>query len=326
MRLKRVSPGERAVLERFGWKDGDPVPDNLATIIADAAMDAVDLDNMPPPVDMRTPALKLPQEVDMSKLPEAEQDKYAQVLASLTDAKLKVLAEEELQASFVSDDPTVNSASINAAIRAAAEPTNLFKDDTKDADYASGVKKPEANASEESVQQTSGPKYCNHCGWNQAMDDGIEVTEQDRIGFLQTLLGLQPFSKTFSLYGGRLNVTVRALTPDEVDMCFRQVFLDRSKDRTTNHAEEAEALARYKTCLQIQEITGPDLHYVCPPKMSANDGEDTEVYRRWLQFMKDVDRSETLHRNLLGVVGRFNALVNKLEDNADNESFWPAIG
>lgn len=322
MRLKRVSPGERAVLEKYGWKDGDPVPTNLADVIEQAEADASDLDNMPPPVDMKTPALKLPKEVDLSKMPAAEQEKYAQVLASLTNAKLQKVVEDELQDSYVPDGAGVNASAINDAIRAAAQPSNLIKDDTKEAEYASGAKK---EIPEEPVQ-TSGNKYCAHCGWNKDIPDGIEVTEADRIGFLQTMLGLQPFTKTIRLYGGRLNITVQSLTPDEVDMCFRQVFLDRQNGRTQNHAEEAEALARYKACLQVIEIVGPNLHYVRPTNLPVQDKGETEVFTRWRQFTLELDKSETLHRNLLGAVGRFNAILGKLEDNADNENFWPAIG
>ena len=221
--------------------------------------------------------------------------------------------------SYVPDGAGVNSSAINDAIRAATQP-DLIKDDTKEAEYSAGTKK----ETQEPVQ-TSGSKYCKHCGWDRDLEDGIEVSESDRIGFLQTMLGLQPFVKTIQLYGGRLNITVQALIPDEVDMCFRQVFIDRQKGRTQNHAEEAEALARYKTCLQIAEIVGPNLHYVRPESVPAISGE-TEVYARWQQFIQELDRSETLHRNLLGAVGRFNALLGKLEDNADNENFWPAIG
>ena len=310
------------MLERFGWKDGDPVPDNLAEVIAETSMDAFDLENMPPPVDLRTPALKLPAEVDMANLSLADQEKYSQVFAALTDSKLQAVAAEELQAAMT-DNPAIND-----AIRAAAtwEPRIQLVDDTKDESYATGTKKREEPAEKAEEPKHTGPKYCAHCGHNQAFKDVVEITEVDKVGFLQTLLGLQPFTKAFKLYGGRFNLLIRALQPEEMDLCFRQVFIDRQKERTTNPAEEAEHLARYKACLQISTLVGPGLHYKAPGGLPAapKDG-DTPVYAAWLQFQHDVDKSETLHRILLGTVGRFNQIVQRLEDNADNENFWPAI-
>lgn len=324
MVLKKVSPGERAVLERFGWKDGDPVPENLAELISETAMDAQGLDYMPPPVDLKTPALRLPREVDISKLPSAEQDKYAQVLAALSDSKVQKLAAEELNASLVENGGGVDAFAINQAIRAA----NVLTDDTDAPTYANGAKKREEVAEEIKPQgtQETGPTYCPHCGWNQKQKDELEVTEEDRLSFLQTLLGLQVFSKTYTVYGGALTVRVKSLTPKEADLCFRQVFLDRQAGRTANPAEEAEHLARYKAALQIESVTGPGLAYVAPQHgVSTGTEQDTIVFSIWQQFAVDIDKSEAMHRVLLGVVGRFNALVNKLEDNVDNENFWPAI-
>jgi hypothetical protein len=325
MVLKKVSPGERAVLERFGWKDGDPVPDNLAELIEEAdiaSAPAFDLDNLPPPGSLRTPALKLPVETDVSELPLAEQDKYAQVLAALSDTKLQAIAAEELQASLTDNN------SINDAIRAAAtsEPKITLVDDTDSDTYSTGTKKRTeemVDAKEEDDEPRV--KYCRHCGHNQAIKDVIEVTEVDKIGFLQTLLGLQPFAKEYKLYGGRFTLQLRTLLPEEMDTCFRQVFTDRQKNRTTNPAEEAEHLARYKASLQVVRLTGPGLNYVAPQEHPEAPKGDTYVYQAWLQFQQDVDRSETLHRILLGTVNRFNLLVSRLEDNADNENFWPAI-
>src|ERR1022692_3074292 len=60
-----LTPGERKALESQGWKDGDPLPANLARQIADVTEEA---GTPRPPVPMDTPRVKVPDSVDISQL------------------------------------------------------------------------------------------------------------------------------------------------------------------------------------------------------------------------------------------------------------------
>lgn len=328
---KSVSPGERAVLEKFGWRDGDPIPTNFADIVSSAQQargDATDTRNMPPPVDLKTPALKLPKEIDIKQLPPAEREKYAVVLSALSEAKVQQAVREELGESYV-DDARVDASAINQAIRAATvgpERVLTIEDDRDSDTYASGVKKP---ATAESA--TPKAEFCPHCGYNQNYGDVADVTDEDKINFLQALLGLQPFSKSYTVFGGRLRITVRTLLPHEADLCFRQLYLDRTHARTKNSAEEAECLARYKSSIQVTSVVGPGIMYTGPENISQriaaheDDTETTVMSTLWQEFSQRVDTTETMHRLLLGTVLKFDRLVKRLEDNVDNTDFWPAI-
>lgn len=335
MVLKKVSPGERAVLERYGWRDGDPVPENLTDYLAATgldAQDASDLASMPPPVDLKTPALRIPKEINVEDLPEDDRAKYEAVLSALSDAKVQQLAQDELEASYINSGGEVDAGALNQAINTAAGRGMQLdiSDDRESPTYANGAKKPE-----ESTHTTKG--HCQHCGWNAEIEDTLEVSETDKVNFLQTLLGLQPFTKTYRLFGDRMHLTVRSLRPDELDACFRQVFIDRQKGRTVNPAEEAENLARYKAAFQIVSLVGPGRNYTAMRNLQewegwlehhtlVSDKDDTTARHAWDWFSNNIDTTESLHRVFLGIVVRFNQLVQKLEDNIDNPDFWPAIG
>jgi hypothetical protein len=80
MLIKSLGPGEREVLESAGWKDGDPVPDNIAAIADQAREDANNISQLQPPIDLTTPPLAMPEETDISDLPPAEQAKYMTIM------------------------------------------------------------------------------------------------------------------------------------------------------------------------------------------------------------------------------------------------------
>lgn len=313
MVLKKVSPSERAVLSRFGWKEGDPVPSDLAEIISDIGQD---LKNPPPPVDLKTPVVSIPKEIDIKDLPESEQDKYMQILAALSDAKVEQSLADELDSTLVktAQDPI----GVNNAIRAAS---------------GMGVQLELEDDSTESGEKTvsakqSGSAYCPHCGWDQSNKEVIQITEDDKISFLQSVLGLKPFEKLYTVMGGRLSIVVRTLTPDELDTCFQQLVLDRKSKTTVNPLEEAENLARYRASIQIVSVTSPGGVYRSRTDLSdapARTDGNTYVITALEQFKRELDRSETHHKFLLSKCMQFNELVRRLEDNIDNSDFWPAI-
>lgn len=318
VRLKSPSPGERAVLEQGGWQDGDPVPENLAEIIEQAQREATDIGNLPPPGDLSTPVLKVPLEKDISDLPLDQQDEYRKLLAgALATTKQAVKAEQELDQDLV---PAAGKG-INEAIRAATSPPIID-------DRAAATALPGAAATDKPA-----PVHCQHCGWFLERQDDIEVTEQDKLNYLQALMGLIPFQKQFSLLGGRLHIAVRSLTVEEHDMCYRQFYVDSQKQRFTVREEGADWLSRYRAALQLVSIKGlvelrlPKTHteWSIPEDIKSQlDEDDTPVRGVWFQLCRQALNNADMYRYAVGTVGKFNNLHTKLEANQDNPDFWQA--
>lgn len=322
MILKKVSPGERAVLERVGWKDGDPVPENLADVIADATAQANDIANMPPPVDMRTPTLKVPKEVDIATLPEAEQDRYAKIIDSLAEARQSYNNEQELDESFVENAP----GSVNDAIRAAVTGSNDIKldvtDDTKDAQYANGAKKAKPESELHKHHEN-----CPHCGWLLANEDIVVPTEDDKMSYLITVLGMTAFSKEYLAFGGKLVVKLQTLTVDQLDLCYKQLTADTKNGRVTDMITQAETLGRYRLALQLVSLQGPGINFVNNYDINeaAENEDDTVLVKIQERLARTINLSASLHKTLMVYLTKFNTLVQKMDDNVTNENFWQAI-
>jgi hypothetical protein len=324
MVIKSLAPGEEEVLEAAGWKDGDPVPDNIAAIAAEAKGEATNVSQLPPPVDLTTPPLQMPEETKMEDLPIEEQEKYMSIMQeALVSAKEESDRIETLQSSQVDGA----GEGVNEAIRAALQPTSsavVVEDDTASETYAgTEVRKDAQNEDNGSVDT------CPRCAWRLDVEDVIAPTQQDKSDFLQSILGLQPFYKSYALFGDNLHVTVRSLQPSELDACFRQLFMDTKNEKILTAVDEAETLARYRTCLQVCKLAGGQVNFEFPKDIAdwrlSADEKETPLPAIWEDYNGKVNKSEILHRSIMSVVGEFNQLVAKLEVNSRNPDFWKAI-
>lgn len=309
MILKRVSPGERAVLQRYGWKDGDPVPDDLAMLIDQEALattkEATDRASMPPPVDLKTPKLKLPEEQELS--PE-EQIRYAEVIASLQRSKEEYAQENDLAESYVEANQSVNS-----AIAAAAS------------DRSEVEIEPTSNKKETEHTNTGN---CPHCSWDLSQPSLAEPSEDDKINYMQTFLGDIPFSKDFTLLGGRLHVRLRSLTTPEQEMCLKQATKDiQSNKDLENPAMAIDLLWKYSLAVQLVSLKGPGLALDNESDLTVfqPDANGDFAVKDALEKLMSKISHGGMYRVLIKKMSEFNAIVKKMEDNVDNENFWKAI-
>ncbi len=320
MVIKSLGPGEKEVLEAAGWKEGDPVPNNIADIANKAKEDAANVSQLPPPIDLTTPPLKMPEETKLEDLPHEEQERYMGIMQdALSSAKEETSRLETLQSSQVDGA----GEGVNEAIQAAMSPGSdiVVEDDTDSSTYAgTEVSKDEKN---------EGVESCPRCAWRLDVEDTIQPTEQDKSDFLQSILGLQPYYKIYPLFGDSLYVTVRSLQPTELDACFRQLFMDTKEERIMTAVDEAETLARYRTCLQVYKVHGGQINFQFPKGIDewevTKDEDATKLIKIWKDYNSKVNKSEILHRSIMSVVGEFNQLVAKLESNSRNPDFWKAI-
>ena len=335
MTVTSPSPGERKVLEEAGWQEGDVVPENFHEVREAALASATNLDNMPPPGDLSTPPLTVPAEQDISDLPLDKQKEVQDLLqASLIAAQGEQQAAADLQNSLVEGA----GGGINDAIQLSSQVDLSVSDDTASDTYASGVPKSQDIKKDAEPKGALAPMpNCPRCDFPLHLEETVEVTESDKLNFLQALLGLTQFKKTYHLYGGNLIISLRSLTPEEVDTCFRQVFSDAAHGRVATRSDEHENLVRYRTVLQIVSMQGDNLDLKLPGSLAEwvdslspekrkelEKEDDTPMVSIWSRFMDKINHSESIHRTLLSAVGNFNQLVNKLEANKDTEDFWKA--
>jgi len=327
MIIKSLGPGEREVLESAGWKDGEPVPDNIATIAAQAKEEANNIAQLQPPIDLTTPPLVMPEVTDISDLSPTEQTKYLTVMQeALATTKAEADRQEEIQNSQIPGAGEGINTAIQTAMSATSEAV-VVEDDTASDTYAGTAVPKDGQDKEDKADKISG--VCPRCAWNLALDDPSEPSHQDKSDFLQSILGLKPFCKIYPLFNGNLYVTVRSLQPNELDSIFRQLFMDSKADRILTSVDEGERLARYRTCLQVQKVTGGAMAFNFPESMDdwdlSAEERETPLPAIWDSYSDKVNKSEIIHRSVMSVVGDFNKLMIKLESNSKNPDFWKAI-
>lgn len=320
LRSFKPTEGEREVLEKVGWKDGDPVPENLADIIEEAkkAQQSA-VKNLQPPVPMNTPPLQLPPEQPFSALPEEHQ---ADIYRALQAAKQ---APRE-------DHGFAYGPGVAEAIQAATKPVPAVVDDRTETVYAgTNVPKRQTSSIDTGADEH---RFCVQCGFDQTQPS-LPVDDVDKFVFVQSVLGGVPFQKVYKVLGGSLFVTLRSITPKEKDVIFKQTQKEAENNELLSPMERTEQILRYMLCLRIIKIEGRNLSHDLPDSLEGwitsfkEAGYDTDSQPP-LKLIADylyenIIKTESMHRLLAGLSAEFARLLVKLEVNFQNPDFWKGI-
>lgn len=189
---------------------------------------------------------------------------------------------------------------------------------------------------------------CPHCDWMLSLPDIAEPPYDEKMAFLQCLLGRKLFTKSYQLFGGHVTVTFRTLAPKELDVVYRQAHFVRMEGKLPAEVDFYEFINRYRLMLQLSSVrshgpdgfteelpdgyshtTNPDAVGVWLPaereqQMLLQNETELPVIETWL--FENVFKGEELFSAILFQFRRFNRLVAKLVAMADNPSFWQPTG
>lgn len=222
------------------------------------------------------------------------------------------------------------------------------------ADEGPSVPPPADGEDEEDDAPSTINHICVQCGWDQNVPVIPEPEHQDKIGFLQAILGQQVFSKRYALFGGNLRVTFRTLTIREIDTLYQETFRAQKAGIISTSADYYEYLNRQRLFLQLTALaaTQTALHIKLPDGLTPETHPDANSY--WIDFLKaenayqepdsnnpnsptllmqiqdyvlgKVIRTEQLQRTITHTCNKFNRLVARLEACVDNPDFWSETG
>jgi hypothetical protein len=335
---------EKKDLESVGWQPGDPIPNNLAELLAELSNSATDVENLPPPADMKTPALEVPKEVDIASLP---QDKLQQVKQALEDAKnWDQQRKEQERLTPAESDPSVAEALRFSQQEGGTQveiKNDLPQQTPKPTADKIKTQKPydqnqKTEPQPETPQTSAETKACPNCGWDVHNDGVEEVSETDKGAFLAALLGGKPFTKIFELFGGGVQITVRELMPQEVDAIYMRASVELEDEGPMSDPIERrivfnEIVNRYRLILQIVDIRTSESIKTLPqsleewtPEAQSDKERSSMLPEIAKQVHKEVIPTESLVRVVANCVVRFNKIANRLEVNASNENFYKAAG
>lgn len=179
---------------------------------------------------------------------------------------------------------------------------------------------------------------CPHCGWDLSLQSVVEPGQDEKMGFLHSVLGQKTFIQEYSLFGGKVHVRFRTLTTKEMDVIYNYVFQQRESGEIETIQDYWEKVNRYRLYLQLIYLSASDGSFThqLPDAYSKESNPhatdfwqfpayDPEVgYLDQIEdrILKEVLRTESIQRTISTYCARFNRLVSKLEVMIDNPDFW----
>jgi len=341
MKESDYTPEELATLQTIpGWEVGQPVPDNLAEVLAsishEAAGEARDPDKIPLPQPGDTPPLKVPEPVDISQLPADRQRAIQEGLARAHQAR-----EEEARgpAGVEGAGPGINEAIAGHAVKDMlveddlASPTYSGTEVPKTTPFVDAGVAPPPDLPEGSRTgaQTQLVTECPHCGWDLKEPDPVEPTKDDKDRYLMATAGGIPFQRPYILFGGRMTVVIRELLPSECDQIYKEVWNQRKQGLIQTPQEFFESLTRYRVCLQLVTTNTLEINNKFPENLEAWKGSIvspavTTLPQVLEKVYESALRTESLVRVITKLVAHFNRLTAKMEENWYRSDFWEPIG
>lgn len=209
---------------------------------------------------------------------------------------------------------------------------------------------PEAPADETKLAPATFKQICVQCGWDQERPTIPEPEHQDKIAFLQAVLGQKVFSKRYAVFGGNLRLTFRTLSIREIDALYQETFRAQKAGLVTTAADYYEFLNRLRLYLQLTAMSSAQtaMQIKLPEGLNRETHPGAASY--WEDFLRDkgiyrepspeqpdtptllmqiqdyiltnVLTTEHLQRVVTHTCNKFNQMVVKLEASVDNPDFW----
>jgi hypothetical protein len=277
---------------------------------------------------------------------EQRQKMQTQMAASLGDAEAS--KQEAENAQRIAQQPDVARAAVAASMSMsppAAPADPVERPATRvapDANYTPATGNAERQSTlppeaEEDTMAGSALTHCPHCLWDLMMKDVPEPSHKDKLRFLQTVLGLKPYTQVVVLLGGSLKITFRTLTTAEADTVFMQAYTDRDANEFMSEMDFWERVNRYRLYLQLLHIERAEMAPISMPDgfdkatnpnatayWEVPENADKPLKLIEQHMLTNVLPTETLARIVQTELNRFNQTVSKMEALVDNSDFWKA--
>lgn len=351
-------------LKTLGHDPSKPIPKDLASKIAEAQAQLQG--PVPLPVPLDTPVTRMPQPVDISTLPREKQEEIKRSLRDLQTQladkmtidpnprrTLSVPTLPPATGATVVDDLTPGMAGryepppTPGPGQAAASLQQEARDRAAAAyqqGLAAGRAEPDPltnDAGGPPPDNSAGgllhPAECPHCGYDLKKPDPTAPTDDDKLNFVQAVLGQQRFRKTYSLLGGKLRLTFRSLLTSESNMAFRQVVVDAQKDLRDRLIQDTpfywRNLTTYRTVMALEAVDSAATGTIEVPPIEEIEVDagtyafpDTKLLAVHDEIVQQTMPTETLQQIVGHCYNEFQALCDKLMVMAEDPNFFGAIG
>ena len=206
------------------------------------------------------------------------------------------------------------------AIQAALQKEDTVVVDDRESDTYAGTDVKKDQPAEADTNWDKVIDSCPHCGWDLKLDDPTEVDADDKMVFIQSIMGNKRFVKTYELLGGGLHITFRTLTTKEMDLIYAQLNYEQNRGEVASMDDYYEKLMRYRMCLSVMKFDAgeggiveeyPEVDSFDTPVDTGDDKENTKLFYMLKFFYDKVITSESISRMLGKVLAKFNRLVGE---------------
>jgi hypothetical protein len=351
-----LTPDEEQKLRKLGWKPGDPLPGDLPAKIAAIQKEIKKeveetLPNVP-----KTFKPHIPETVDIESLSAEKRKEIESYLQEFKKVAPQIEQAIKAQSQFDALNPKVQKAIIAAEreegievvdSRISTDPVTDFQhkaiDFQRKIDEAEGkiprkqVKDLDAEKAEEAVklpENNTGvlslPQHCPSCNW-QLDQNPAEPSYEDKISYISAVLGLKPWTKTFVLFGGRVEIAYRQLSTEYGEMVISQTAHDVRTGKFSPH-EALRMASVYRSLLSLLwikingekiDIAGPVDRYLTESDAPKSGTLLPNIYERMHKI--EPLNNDSIWRLCRDNYERFSATQEILESRAQASDFWKLI-
>jgi hypothetical protein len=313
-----LTAAEQAKLQALGWKPGDPLPGNIAQLVAQAQQNVEhEIATTKPPQDH--PVLVQPDEVDWNDL---DVNKRTDLAKHLQD--FKGLAEHIERAAQNRETLDELSPGMRAAVLACGGGVEVVdsRDPVKELqqriDVAEGRKAEPVDESDLADEEAPEPTTTTEPA----------IPSADRAAYVVALLGDQPYCKEYTVFGA-VTFVFRKPTTAASEQLIGQLAKDLRSGQLDNESfYRTAALYRMAICLDSAAWGGrrTAIGTVVDDLLAdANVAEPFVAALEQLQRLAPLDR-EPIWRAARDASRKFNDLTDALDAAAADADFWTAIG
>jgi hypothetical protein len=314
-----VSDFTKQTLAQFGWSPGEAIPAALGALMLNIK------DGLP--ASPRTDVL-----IDAAVMTPEDVTKIKDMLATAKMVAKKKQAAAELEATTANMSPSVREAYERVA-NDAGGPEIVDDRESLETSTAATEETAEEVSTLGAIEPTFTLPFCPRCGWDMQQKFDVDITDDDKVDFLATMLGGSRFSRDYQLAGGKMVVRLRSMLADENFLVQRQLLLDQNDGEILTEAEWFIRMGDYRMACSLESITDSsgkvimanptlqDLQFTPP----ADKPTQTALVLALKQVNSKALAHEVTRRLVLVHLRKFQRLIEALEAMALDPSFWNGI-
>ena len=149
----------------------------------------------------------------------------------------------------------------------------------------------------------------------------VVITVEDKVAFIDSVVNNTRFEKDYSLFGGKLRVTIRSVTADETNALAAWAFKKAVDDPTWHMSGRGR---KYLLSAQVARFNGVDIPPLGQPLFSTLEGDGKTVKEPgWVESSSFWDdKSAAVVDAVMRCISDFDLRYSTLCKKAEDENFW----